>query len=263
MSRYGTSFRQLCPQPIGIQWTRGHCAWLPSSHTLLLRAVPRWLRWLKLLYNDPCRTIGCIEQTRFLWPDKDCHAPNTHPDILEINDLVDVSRIQAGKLDLRVDQVDLVVIVREAVEVQQQAESERTIRFQCPPDLSVPVYADAGRIEQVVTNYLTNALKYSPGSRPVEVGIEVEPEDQHARVWVRDQGPGLPAEEQEHIWERFHRVKGIEVQSGTGVGLGLGLHISRIIVERHHGKVGVESAAGKGSTFWFAVPLNSSTSDMA
>jgi PAS domain S-box-containing protein len=172
-----------------------------------------------------------------------------------INDLVDVSRIQAGKLELRPGRTDLVAIVREAALVQQQAVPERTIRLQLGTDLSAPVYADAGRIEQVVTNYLTNALKYSPADRPVDVGVElVAP--QLVRVWVHDQGPGIPVQEQEHIWERFHRVKGIEVQSGTGVGLGLGLHISRMIVERHQGQVGVESGSGTGTTFWFTLPLS-------
>ena len=132
----------------------------------------------------------------------------------------------------------------------------RTIQLPAPGrTVSVPVEADAGRIEQVVTNFLTNALKYSPADRPVEVGIAVEEEGEQARVWVRDQGPGLPPEEQEQIWERFHRAQGVEVQTGTGVGLGLGLYISRMIVERHHGQVGVDSVPGQGATFWFTLPL--------
>jgi hypothetical protein len=117
----------------------------------------------------------------------------------------------------------------------------------------VPVIADADRIRQVVANYLSNALKYSPEDRPVVVGIEVD--DREARVWVRDEGLGLPTEEQEQIWERFHQATGIAVQSGSGIGLGLGLYICRTIIERHHGHVGVESAPGRGSTFWFTVPL--------
>jgi signal transduction histidine kinase/PAS domain-containing protein len=172
-----------------------------------------------------------------------------------VNDLVDVSRIQAGKLELRLDHADLAAIVHEAILEQQQAAPDRTIHLQIPADMPLPVYADAGRIEQAVINYLTNALKYSPAARPVEVGVTVEA-DQQARVWVRDHGPGLPREEQDLIWERFHRVKGVEVQSGAGVGLGLGLHISRMIVERHQGQVGVESAPGHGCTFWFTLPLN-------
>jgi signal transduction histidine kinase len=85
--------------------------------------------------------------------------------------------------------------------------------------------------------------------------VNIEVVAQQARVRVRDEGPGLPPEELEHVWKRFHRAKGIEVQSGTGVGLGLGLHISQIIIEQHHGSVGVKSAPGQGSTFWFSVPL--------
>jgi signal transduction histidine kinase len=170
-----------------------------------------------------------------------------------VNDLVDVSRVQASKLELRPDSADLVALVRDVVQEQEQAAPERTIRLHYPADLSVPVSVDAGRIEQVVTNYLTNALKYSPADRPVDIGVEVEPEQ--VRVWVRDQGPGIFIEEQEQIWGRFHRAKGVEVQTGGGVGLGLGLYISRMIVERHQGQVGVDSAPGSGSTFWFTLPL--------
>jgi len=170
-----------------------------------------------------------------------------------VNDLLDVSRIQAGKLELRPEATDLASIVREAVEEQRRAEPGRALHIHFPDDLRVPVTADADRIGQVVTNYLTNALKYSPEESIVEVGIARE--DHQARVWVRDAGPGLSAAEKEHIWERFYRVKGIEVQSGSGIGLGLGLHICWTIIERHQGQVGVESAQGQGSTFWFALPL--------
>jgi signal transduction histidine kinase len=72
---------------------------------------------------------------------------------------------------------------------------------------------------------------------------------------VRDQGPGLPPEEREAVWLRFHRAAGVEVLSGSGVGLGLGLNISKTIIEEHGGAVGVESVLGEGSTFWFTLPL--------
>jgi PAS domain S-box-containing protein len=173
-----------------------------------------------------------------------------------VNDLLDVSRIQAGKLELRLESADLATIVHKAAEEQRQANPARTIVVQVPADLRMSIIADADRIGQVVTNYLTNALKYSLEEHPVTLSIEAE--DHLARVWVRDQGPGLPAEEQERIWERFHRVKGVEVQSGSGIGLGLGLHICRTIVEHHQGQVGVESAPGQGSTFWFTMPLTAS-----
>ncbi len=170
-----------------------------------------------------------------------------------VNDLLDVSRVRAGKLELSLEPADLGAIVRQAVEEQRQAEPARTLLVQFPADRRVPIVADADRVGQVVTNYLTNALKYSPADRSVEVGLHLE--DQQACVWVRDDGPGVPLEEQERVWERFHRVKGIEVQSGTGVGLGLGLYVCRTIIERHQGQVGVVSAPGAGSTFWFTLPL--------
>ncbi len=102
-----------------------------------------------------------------------------------VNDLLDVSRIQAGRLELHLEWTDLVSITCTAVEEQRQATPNRAILLQLlPADLRVPIYADAGRIEQVVTNYLTNALKYSPEDRPIEVGVQRR--EQQVRVWVRD-----------------------------------------------------------------------------
>jgi signal transduction histidine kinase len=172
-----------------------------------------------------------------------------------VNDLLDVSHIQAGKLELRLGPCELAALVRAAVEEQRERAPERAVVLEMPAGLSVPLVADADRIGQVVTNYLTNALKYSPDACPVTIGLEVLPAQ--ARVWVRDEGPGLPAAEQERIWERFYRANGSAQQDSSQGGLGLGLHISRIIVEQHHGQVGVESAPGRGSTFWFTLPVES------
>lgn len=170
-----------------------------------------------------------------------------------VNDLLDISRIQSGRLEFTFQAVDLAALVRQAVEEQRQLVPERTIRLSVPIEGPVLIWADAHRIGQVVTNYVTNALKYSSDERPVEVGLQVEGEQ--ARVWVQDDGPGISPEEQALIWERFHRVPGVEIQSGSGIGLGLGLHICQTIVERHGGQVGVESAPGAGSRFWFSLAL--------
>ncbi len=109
----------------------------------------------------------------------------------------------------------------------------------------------------MVTNYVTNALKYAPPDRPVDVSVAAR--GSRARVAVRDQGPGIPAAERARVWEVFHRVPGATVQGGTKGGmkgsLGLGLHISKAIVTAHGGRVGVKSAVGEGSTFWFTLPL--------
>ncbi len=170
-----------------------------------------------------------------------------------VNDLLDTARIQANKLELTLEVCDLTALVREAVQEQRLLASNRTIRLEMEEEKIVPILADADRIRQVITNYLTNALKYSLDDRPVDVRLVVD--EEVARVFVRDQGPGIAAADQEHIWERFYRVPGIEVQSGSGVGLGLGLHICRTIIEQHNGRYGVESAPGEGSTFWFMLPL--------
>ena len=170
-----------------------------------------------------------------------------------VEDLLDVSRIQAGKLEMRPEVCDLAAIVREAVEEQRQAWPGRVIALTGVSRKPVPIHADADRIGQVVTNFLTNALRYSAEEKPVEVRLSVR--DGVARVAVCDQGPGLPEEERERIWERFHRAPGVEAVSGGGGGLGLGLHISKTIVAWHGGQVGVESEVGAGSTFWCTLPL--------
>ena len=169
-----------------------------------------------------------------------------------VSDLLDVSRIQAGKLEIHPEHVDLRQVVRECVEEDRLAHPKRSILLELPEEAE-PVLGDVDRIRQVITNFLANALKYSDAAKPVRVLLRRD--GLHARVEVRDEGPGLPVEEQARIWDRFYRSSDVERQAGFGAGLGLGLHISKTIVERHGGQVGVESVPGNGSTFWFALPL--------
>ncbi len=175
-----------------------------------------------------------------------------------IDDLLDDARIHQGRLEFRLERCDLAAIVRAAVEDQREIAGPRAIRLELPEVQPVLVIADASRIEQIVTNYLSNALKYSPEDRPVAVRLQVE--GALARVRVCDEGIGVPLAEQGHIWERFYRVEGVTIQSGSGIGMGIGLHISKTIVEGHGGQVGVESEVGQGSTFWFTLPLAAAAS---
>lgn len=181
-----------------------------------------------------------------------------------INDMLDMSRARANKLQLALGVTNLVTLVREGVEEQRRTHPDRHIDFQCalPGSMtSVLVEVDADRIGQALTNFISNALKYSPSDAPVAVTLTLEPgaDERHhwARVAVTDAGPGIPADEQAHVWERFHRVPNVEVQSGSGIGLGLGLYITNEILRRHGGRLGVESVVGDGATFWFALPLAS------
>jgi len=168
-----------------------------------------------------------------------------------VSDLVDTTRIQAGKLELRSAPADLNSIVRDAVEEQRQLAPARVIQLDLVADGAQMVNVDADRIGQVITNYLSNALKYSEQN----ILVRVEPLDaEEVRVAVQDSGPGISKQEQERIWERFYRTPGSQVKRGSGIGLGLGLHICQTIIAEHGGHVGVDSVQGAGSTFWFTLP---------
>lgn len=173
-----------------------------------------------------------------------------------VNDLLDVSRIDSGRLALRRERFDLATLCRE-VAAEQMAATERPIDLNLP-DAAVDVEADPDRIGQVLTNLISNALKYSAERSAVTLRLAVV--DNTVTVSIHDAGAGIPPEDLPHLFERFYRVPGVQVQSGSGVGLGLGLYISKEIVERHGGRMWVESAVGEGSTFSFTLPASTATS---
>jgi PAS domain S-box-containing protein len=169
-----------------------------------------------------------------------------------VEDLLDASRLEVHQFEMSLQRENLVTIVQEVVANQRQVARNRQIELTLPSDYVVPVIADAGRIGQVLTNYLTNALKYAPADRPICVSLETTAG--MARVSVRDQGPGLTVEQQQHVWERFYQAD-TPRHYGTDGGLGLGLAITKAIVEQHRGRVGVESVPAQGSAFWFTLQL--------
>jgi PAS domain S-box-containing protein len=177
-----------------------------------------------------------------------------------VRDLLDVSRIQAGRLTLHPTPTDLAALLRDAVNELRLSAPDRVITLTLPPG-PVLVTADAERIGQVIANYLSNAIKYSRREQPVAVSLTREAAT--ARLAVRDHGPGIPLDEQPAIWERFYRVPGAEHQYGSGIGLGLGLYIAREIVERHGGALALASTPGEGSTFTFTLPLAAIPPDAA
>ncbi len=167
-----------------------------------------------------------------------------------VDDLRVATQVEMGTLHLQRARHDVAALCHEEV-AAQQAVTGRVVRMETPAE---PVWAevDGERVGQVIANLLSNALKYSPPDRAV--GVTVRIAEGRVIVAVRDEGPGISANEQQHLFEQFHRVQGIKTQNGSG-GLGLGLYISKAIVEQHGGDMGVESAPGEGSTFWFSLPL--------
>jgi signal transduction histidine kinase len=126
------------------------------------------------------------------------------------------------------------------------------------PPKPLLIEADDQRVGQVVANFLSNALKYSPSDQ--QVTLRLSAEGTAARIEVKDRGPGIPAAELDRLWERFHRVEGIQAHHGSK-SLGLGLYICRAIVEGYGGQVGVKSTVGVGSTFWCTLPLATASDD--
>lgn len=177
-----------------------------------------------------------------------------------VNDLLDISRLQEQQLEMNLAPCNLATTVSKAVEERRLASPNRVITFDIPDEMIVPVLADTDRINQVLRNYLTNALKYSPEEKPVQVTLQVD--EKNTRVSVQDEGNGLSPEEQTHVWERFYRVHHTEApghSASSNAGLGLGLYICKTIIDQHHGNIGVESTPNAGSTFWFTLPLAPST----
>lgn len=169
-----------------------------------------------------------------------------------VNDLMDASQLFDSNT-LNMQHHNLVTLVQDAVNAQRQIAPERTIHLQLPSEASIPVSVDADRIQQVLNNYLTNALKYSETDQPVMVTLQKE--EQHARISVHDEGQGVPLAEQNLIWERFYQVPDSHPHNGMHKGLGLGLYICRTIITLHHGQVGMHSTPGNGATFWCTLPL--------
>lgn len=176
-----------------------------------------------------------------------------------INDLLDTGRLESGKLALRYREVDLEdVILSVRSSTRHVTESLPTINTHIPTDL--PAFeGDPEKISQVLTNLVTNALKFSPPGSPVDImaskiqGRRDSDQGDLIQISVKDRGIGIPKDERQRIFDQF-----IQVQQGTSrtfKGAGLGLYICRSFVELHGGKIWVDSTVGEGSTFHFTIPI--------
>lgn len=168
-----------------------------------------------------------------------------------VYDLLNISKIQAGKMEFKYEYFDFDSLVKEIVNVLQQIEERHTIVIE--GQTNKKVYGDQERIGQVFNNLITNAIKYSPKSK--EIVIKLSSDEKYVQVGVQDFGIGMAKEHLSKIFERFYRV--YDTTDKTFPGLGIGLYICAEIVKRHGGKLWVESDLGKGSNFLFRLPIDS------
>jgi signal transduction histidine kinase len=168
-----------------------------------------------------------------------------------VGDLLEASRLESGMIELQPTEFDLTALLEEMRNRMQPLGDRHPIRVSVPEKLLIT--ADRDRVEQVVANLLSNAIRYSPDGGAIDVSAEIV--GNRAHIQIRDQGLGIPKEHQQLVFERFGRAHG----SAFG-GLGLGLAISKGIVERHGGRIWLESSGkpGEGSVFHVELPLRAS-----
>lgn len=165
-----------------------------------------------------------------------------------IDDLVDATNIDLGTLTAELETVDFVTVVQRAVEEAQLTVPEGRITLHAPSHLSI--HGDPRRLEQVIVNFLTNAIKYSADASPITVTVAREGGEM--KLTVKDRGIGLSEQDKPRVFDRYFRA---DTGNHQAEGMGIGLHICRHIVELHGGRIGVESAPGQGSSFWFSLPV--------
>ena len=195
----------------------------------------------------------CIEEAAGPITEKQAdllHAARTECERLEsmIDDLLDLSRLESGRIVLSIAPVPILTVIEPVVEIVQSQADARDIRL----DLDVPPILDDGmidpvRLTNVLRNLIDNAIRFTPnGGR---VTIRARSEGDHLKISITDQGPGIDPKYHPRLFDKFFRIPGVESQ-----GAGLGLSIAREIVRSHGGEIGVTSEPGRGSTFWFTVP---------
>ena len=166
-----------------------------------------------------------------------------------VNAVLDVSKMEAGEMKLHLAECDLVHIAADLISGMQSLKEAREIVLEAPPQ-PVTVVADGDLLLRVIQNLLGNALKFTPSDGWIRLGIE--PDEKGVWVKVRDNGPGIPAEYRERIFEKFGQVEARANRQKFSTGLGL--TFCKLAVEAHGGSIGVDSEVGKGSMFWFVLP---------
>ena len=167
-----------------------------------------------------------------------------------IADLLDISKIESAKMKFSKRYFSFDGLLDSVVDIIHQSNPEFNIRRN--GHIGKDVYADEMRIEQVIINFLTNAIKYSPGTTEIEINASLEGD--RVYLGVKDYGIGIEPAQQQSVFDKFYRVEETAIHFQ---GLGIGLYISAEIIRRHNGEVGVKSKLGHGSEFYFLLPLDS------
>ena len=168
---------------------------------------------------------------------------------LLVADLLDISKIESGKLKFNKKYLSFDKILDHIVEIMEQANPQ--VKFIKKGQITTEIFGDEMRIEQVIINFITNAIKYAPDSDEVHITSELRGDEIYFSV--KDFGIGMAKEHQQQIFDKFYRV---EETSERFQGLGIGLYICQEIIERHEGKIGVNSEPDEGSEFYFTIPLH-------
>lgn len=181
----------------------------------------------------------------------DIAARNSERLLFIVNDIMDLEKIQAGKMEFHHDRIDLPELVKDAVRNDQKFAEEHGVRLELEGlERAAFITGDRGRLLQVMTNLISNASKYSPDGGTVTV--ELKDAGKGWRVSVTDRGPGIAEDDQIRLFESFSQTRPADGKRRPGTGLGLA--ICKMIIRKHDGKIGVKSAVGQGSTFYFDLP---------
>jgi signal transduction histidine kinase/GGDEF domain-containing protein len=173
-----------------------------------------------------------------------------------LNNLLDLSRIESGKIDMKIEELDPRALIEFILSsLRPQAEGKSTqLKIEIQKELPV-VYGDREKVEQILTNLVGNAIKFTPEGGEISISAKPSPRGENKlAISVRDSGIGVAEDQLEKIFEKFHQVEGSLHRSVSGTGLGLA--ITKGLVEAHHGEIWVESEIGKGSTFTFTLPIS-------
>ncbi|MBX9690758.1 MAG: PAS domain-containing sensor histidine kinase, partial [Cyanobacteria bacterium] len=168
-----------------------------------------------------------------------------------INDLLDIQKMESGRFQIERDEVLVKDLLDQSLEAVEQVAKAAKVEFSLP-ETNARMIADGARIIQVLVNLFSNAIKFSPADGSVEVTVIESPTEVEFRV--EDHGRGIPPEHIDAVFERFRQVEPGDAKEKKGTGLGLA--ICKMIVEGHGGTIGVRSEPGKGSTFWFKIPVH-------